>query len=509
MWPHIFESFGESSVNHQNIVSCVQPAPESITVSCGLLVLFRLNNGKRESIMTASTKLAEKRKDHAAALQKAEKLAKEIAALEEKEAQATVSLSSQEDNGKSSKKKKTKAVVETKKKVDSSSSSSSSSDSSSDDDSSDEESTKKTSITKKVDPPVKKVPAKKIESSSDSSSSSSSSSDNDSDAEPVKTAVVKVKETKVTAATKTKKDDSSSDSDSSSSSDSDSSDDDGDDDAKMKDATPSTPQKRSAPAPADDSNKRATGGLTKLYVRGLPWKATEDEVREFFGGNSVVVSCELPLDDSGRSSGTAIVECSDAAAASNALETLNGADFQGRWLSIKHHTPMENGGNNHTPRTEKQPGCKTVFVGNLSFQIDEESLREAFSSCGEILSIRFATDRETGEFKGFGHVEFMDTEATDAAVALAGTYVMGRAVRVDYAQERGRTPGSGGRGGGGGGGRGYMGSSGGRGGGGRGYGGRSGGHGGGGGRGRGPPRSGGSKKSGAIAEFKGSKITFD
>ena len=90
------------------------------------------------------------------------------------------------------------------------------------------------------------------------------------------------------------------------------------------------------------------------------------------------------------------------------------------------------------PRTpsEKPDGCTTVFVGNLSFSIDEDTLREAFASCGEIASVRFAEDRETGAFKGFGHIEFVDSESTDKAVAMAGEDVMGRAIRVDYAADR-------------------------------------------------------------------------
>ncbi|OEU18529.1 RNA-binding domain-containing protein, partial [Fragilariopsis cylindrus CCMP1102] len=75
----------------------------------------------------------------------------------------------------------------------------------------------------------------------------------------------------------------------------------------------------------------------------------------------------------------------------------------------------------------------TIFVGNLSWDIDEDSLREAFKGCGTITQVRFSTDRETGDFKGYGHVEFEETEATDAAVQMAGTDICGRAVRVDYA----------------------------------------------------------------------------
>ena len=195
---------------------------------------------------------------------------------------------------------------------------------------------------------------------------------------------------------------------------------------------------------------------------------------------------------------------------SEACLALNGGDFNGRWLNIKYSTskPIL------TPRepSAKPEGCLTVFVGNLSFNIDEETLREAFKECGEITSVRFAEDKTTGEFKGFGHIEFASTESTDAAIKMAGTDILGRAVRVDYANDRknGNDGGFGGspRFGGGGRGRGTFGR-------GRGSDGRFGGGGGrGGGRGRGNfgARGGGistAKKHGGIADFAGKKITFD
>jgi len=129
----------------------------------------------------------------------------------------------------------------------------------------------------------------------------------------------------------------------------------------------------------------------------------------------------------------AIIAFKEAASAAAALEH-NGADFGGRWLNIKYSSDKPI----NTPRapSQKEEGCVTVFVGNLSFNIDEDTMRETFGSCGEISSIRFATDRETGDFKGFGHVEFVDSDSTDKAVAMAGTYVMDRPLRVDYANDR-------------------------------------------------------------------------
>jgi len=232
-----------------------------------------------------------------------------------------------------------------------------------------------------------------------------------------------------------------------------------------------------------------------MYIRGLPWRATEEEVRSHFDSCGEMVSCELPLQDDGRSSGTAIIKFSDTAGAEACL-ALNGEDFNGRWLNIKYSSSKPI----NAPRgpSEKPEGCNTVFCGNLSWNIDEDSLRAVFQDCGEITQIRFAEDKETGEFKGFGHIEFAETEATDAAVAMAGTDIMGRAVRVDYAGDKRKQAGGGrgfgGRGGGGG--RGYMREGG---------GGRGGGRGGGG-RGGGFSKPSFAKKS---TEFAGTKITFD
>jgi len=225
----------------------------------------------------------------------------------------------------------------------------------------------------------------------------------------------------------------------------------------------------------------------KIYVRGLPWKANEDEVREYFSTCGEIISIEMPIMDDGRSSGTAIINFKTKQACETCLE-LNGSDFNGRWLNIKYSTPKPI----WSPRepSQKVDGCTTVFVGNLSFQIDENTLREAFGECGEITQVRFAEDRETGQFKGFGHIEFAKTESTNLAVKMTGTNIMGRPVRVDFANPRKNTfAGGRGRGPGKKGGRGHDG-----------------------GRGRSSMRGGGlmpSKKKSGIMQFSGSKTTFD
>jgi RNA recognition motif-containing protein len=123
---------------------------------------------------------------------------------------------------------------------------------------------------------------------------------------------------------------------------------------------------------------------------------------------------------------------------------------------------------------------KNIFVGNLSFNTNEDELRQAFEAYGQVDRVSIMTDRDTGRSRGFGFVEMASNEDGDKAItALNGSQVGGRTINVNEARPKTERGGGGGGGGyGGGGGR----DRGGRGGGG---GGRDrGGHGGGGGGGR-------------------------
>ena len=114
-----------------------------------------------------------------------------------------------------------------------------------------------------------------------------------------------------------------------------------------------------------------------------------------------------------------------------------------------------------------------LYVGNLSFDVDNAALEELFAEHGTVQSVNIITDRATGRSKGFGFVEMgSDSEAQTAMTALDGKDCGGRALKVNEAKPQVD------RGGGGGGGGGGYGGGGGSGGGGGGYGGGGGGGGG-------------------------------
>jgi len=80
---------------------------------------------------------------------------------------------------------------------------------------------------------------------------------------------------------------------------------------------------------------------------------------------------------------------------------------------------------------------KKLFVGNLSWGVDRDSLYQAFEGFGEIEDARVITDRDTGRSRGFGFVTFVDGDAgTKAMEEMNGKEVDGRPLRVNEAVER-------------------------------------------------------------------------
>jgi RNA recognition motif-containing protein len=79
----------------------------------------------------------------------------------------------------------------------------------------------------------------------------------------------------------------------------------------------------------------------------------------------------------------------------------------------------------------------SVYVGNLSYEVTEDDLRQVFAEYGSVNRVQLPTDRETGRMRGFAFVE-MGTEAEETAAidALDGAEWMGRDLKVNKAKPR-------------------------------------------------------------------------
>lgn len=82
-----------------------------------------------------------------------------------------------------------------------------------------------------------------------------------------------------------------------------------------------------------------------------------------------------------------------------------------------------------------------LFVGSLSYSVNDDQLQEAFEAAGTVVSAKVITDRDTGRSKGFGFVEMASEEEAKAAIDLLdGKEIEGRPVAVSEARPRENRP---------------------------------------------------------------------
>lgn len=87
-----------------------------------------------------------------------------------------------------------------------------------------------------------------------------------------------------------------------------------------------------------------------------------------------------------------------------------------------------------------------LYVGNLSFNADTETVRATFAEIGDVSDVHLVTDRDTGRSRGFAFVTMGTSSLADEAISrLNGALLDGRALRVNEAEERSNAGGGGGR----------------------------------------------------------------
>eukprot|EP00250_Pteridium_aquilinum_P005643 c15710_g1_i1 orf=511-1374(-) len=197
-------------------------------------------------------------------------------------------------------------------------------------------------------------------------------------------------------------------------------------------------------ATTDDSDAEADSpyvdtAACKLYVGNLPWSCNSEELAGVFQKIGSVDMVEVIYDkESGRSRGFGFVTMSTVEDCNAAIQKLDGADYAGRSLRV--NFPNRNRGDGpapRSPRMDSNNNANKLFVGNLSWGVDQAMLEELFSEHGKVLEARVVNDRETGRSRGFGFVT-MSTEAevNEALNKMDGASVEGRNLRVNMAADR-------------------------------------------------------------------------
>ena len=120
------------------------------------------------------------------------------------------------------------------------------------------------------------------------------------------------------------------------------------------------------------------------------------------------------------------VEFENVEHATAAIQARNQTVFEGRRIIVNYMATSS--------RTqEKNPPSKTLFIGNLAFEMSDADLNKLFREVRNVIDVRVAIDRRTGQPRGFAHADFVDVESAKKALeALQGREIYGRSLRVDF-----------------------------------------------------------------------------
>ncbi|CAA2960152.1 polyadenylate-binding 8-like [Olea europaea subsp. europaea] len=172
-------------------------------------------------------------------------------------------------------------------------------------------------------------------------------------------------------------------------------------------------------------NAAATGGaqfVTSLYVGDLGVNVTDSQLYDLFSQMGDVVSVRVCRDLTTRwSLGYGYVNYGNSQDAERALEELNFTPLNGKPIRIMY---------SHRDPSVRRSGAGNIFIKNLDKEIDHKALHETFSSFGNVLSCKIATDA-SGQSKGYGFVQFASEEAAQKAIEkLNGMLLNGKQVYV-------------------------------------------------------------------------------
>jgi len=166
-----------------------------------------------------------------------------------------------------------------------------------------------------------------------------------------------------------------------------------------------------------------------LYVGNLDLKVMDSLLFEIFSTVGAVEGCKLIKDKNSDSAGYGFVDYFDHETAQKALNQLNGRLIYGSEIKVNWAFA---GGHREDTSTHYH-----IFVGDLSPEIEDKALYEAFSAFGSISDARVMWDQNTGRSRGYGFVAFRNKEdAQQAITEMNGEWLGSRAIRCNWANQK-------------------------------------------------------------------------
>lgn len=181
-----------------------------------------------------------------------------------------------------------------------------------------------------------------------------------------------------------------------------------------------------------DSNTPVTAGsmkadlsaeITKMFVGGLNWDTSEDDLKAYFTKYGPVVSVQIRKDREGKSKGYGFVDFEKASSIAEVLATRHILD--GKVIDPKRAIP----------KTEQDKIGK-IFVGGLHPEIKPKAFEEFFSKYGNIIDAQLMINKNTGMCRGFGFITYDTPQAIEPLVAAKFIDFNGKKIEIKRAEQK-------------------------------------------------------------------------
>jgi squamous cell carcinoma antigen recognized by T-cells 3 len=169
-----------------------------------------------------------------------------------------------------------------------------------------------------------------------------------------------------------------------------------------------------------------------LYVTNYPAAADDGYIRKLFSPYGEIISIRFPSLQGNKRRRFCYVEFKASEQAQAALE-LDGQEQEGLPLLVKVSNPSVK-----KQRDEQKTDGRTIFVGQLPFKATEDQVKAAFSTYGDIESMKMPHDPNTkSRNKGIAFLVFSSSDAANAALKMNGQEFQGRKIKVNLTQSQG------------------------------------------------------------------------
>ncbi|PCG92477.1 Nucleotide-binding, alpha-beta plait [Penicillium occitanis (nom. inval.)] len=176
-----------------------------------------------------------------------------------------------------------------------------------------------------------------------------------------------------------------------------------------------------------------------IYIGNLFFDVTAEDLKARMEEYGVVEKSVIISDARGLSKGFGYVTYDSVEAAQRAIDGMNQQIFEGRRVLVQFTAA---GPRAPKSRTFGGPATRSLYIGNLAYDLTDRELNELFKSVRNVIEVRVAVDRQTGNPRGFAHADFLDVPSAQAALEiLSGKAPHGRRLKVDFSQGNKRGPG--------------------------------------------------------------------